>query len=144
MGVYVYFVRGPHREKANCMGFDIQLCLARYPGIALSDSPDIPKVFLEYVGVQLGTSIIKFENYGKGKKTLLNNFTAIFTHYNYQECTLSNLSYLKKILEDTVKENFDKLYLLKSADQEFRSKEFCCPMLLKLSVLLFRLEQLMN
>ncbi|MGM0169680.1 hypothetical protein IGI39_004727 [Enterococcus sp. AZ135] len=116
-----------HRGEANRMGFGVQLCLARYPGIALSDSLDIPEDFLKYVGAQLGISIIEFENYGKGKNTLLNHLTEICTYYNYQECTWSNLSYLKKILEDIVKENFDEIYLIQSAVQEFRKQRILLP-----------------
>ncbi|WP_445450126.1 Tn3 family transposase [Enterococcus faecalis] len=121
-----------HRGEANRMGFGIQLCLARYPGIALSDSLDIPEDLLKDVGAQLGISIIEFENYGKGKNTLLNHLTEICTYYNYQECTWSNLSYLKKILEDTVKENFDELYLIQSAVQEFRKHRILLPDLIEI------------
>lgn len=116
-----------HRGKANRMGFGVQLCLVRYPGIALSDSLNIPENFLKYIGAQLGISITEFDNYGKGKNTMLNHLTEICTYYNYQECTGSNLSYLKKILEGTVKENFDELYLIQSAVQELRKRRILLP-----------------
>lgn len=116
-----------HRGKANRIGFGVQLCLVRYPGMVLSDSLDIPENLLEYIGAQLGISINEYENYGKGKNTLFNHLTEICTYYNYHECNMSNLSYLKKILADTVKENFDELYLIQSAIQEFRKQRILLP-----------------
>lgn len=78
-----------------------------------------------------GISINEYENYGKGKNTLFNHLTEICTYYNYQECT-SNLSYQKKTLEDIVKENFDELYLIQSAIQEFRKQRTLLPDLIEI------------
>lgn len=119
-----------HRGNANRIGFAVQLCLVRYPGVSLSDNICLSQYFLEYVGAQLGIPIIDYQYYGKGKNTLLNHLSEICDFYNYQEYTILSFNLLKEILEEAVKENFDELYLIQLAIQELRKKRILLPSLI--------------
>lgn len=55
------------RGEENRLGFAIQLCYMRYPGIVMPDFPD--EMVIQYVASQLNTSPENFDNYGKRKNT---------------------------------------------------------------------------
>lgn len=119
-----------HRGNANRIGFAVQLCLVRYPGVSLSDDFFLPQFFLEYIGAQLEIPITEYQYYGKGKNTMLNHLAEICDFYNYQEYTISSFNLLTEILEEAVKENFDELYLIQLAIQELRKNRILLPPLI--------------
>lgn len=119
-----------HRGNANRIGFAVQLCLVRYPGVSLSDDFFLPQFFLEYIGAQLEIPITEYQYYGKGKNTMLNHLAEICDFYNYQEYTISSFNLLIEILEEAVKENLDELYLIQLAVQELRKNRILLPPLI--------------
>lgn len=58
-----------HRGAANRLGFAVQLCCMRYPGIAVSSEQQLPKLFLEYLSDQLDVSPDLWLEYGKRAET---------------------------------------------------------------------------
>jgi len=131
-----------HRGMPNRMGFGVQLCLVRYPGIPLSDDLEIPRYLLEYIGAQLEIPAVEFKNYGKGKNTLFSHLTEICTYYNYQEFTSTSKNELINILEDAVNENFDELYLIQLSIQELRKQRVLLPDLIEIERLIYSTNNL--
>jgi hypothetical protein len=54
-----------HRGAANRLGFAVQLCCMRYPGIAISTEQSLPQIFLEYLADQLEISSELWRAYGR-------------------------------------------------------------------------------
>ncbi|CZF80988.1 Tn3 family transposase [Grimontia marina] len=57
------------RGKHNRLGFAVQLCYLRYPGISLPPDGQPPASLLRYVGEQLQISVNYWANYAKRKTT---------------------------------------------------------------------------
>jgi TnpA family transposase len=58
-----------HRGAANRLGFAVQLCCMRYPGIAISSEQPLPEIFLEYLANQLEVSSEIWSEYGRRQET---------------------------------------------------------------------------
>ena len=58
-----------HRGAANRLGFAVQLCCMRYPGIAISTEQSLPQIFLEYLADQLEISSELWRAYGRRQET---------------------------------------------------------------------------
>ena len=60
------------RGIENRLGFAVQLCYMRYPGISMPENPN--EKVIEYAATQLDISSEFFDNYGKRKKYDLRSF----------------------------------------------------------------------
>ena len=58
-----------HRGAANRLGFAVQLCCMRYPGIAISSEQPLPEIFHEYLANQLEVSSEIWSEYGRRQET---------------------------------------------------------------------------
>ena len=58
-----------HRGAANRLGFTVQLCCMRYPGIAISSEQPLPEIFLEYLADQLEVTSELWTEYGRRQET---------------------------------------------------------------------------
>ena len=82
------------RGEENRLGFAIQLCYMRYPGIVM---PDIPNEFvIQYVASQLNTSPENFDNYGKRKNTFHEHSIELQTVFGFK--LFSSLIYEEQLL----------------------------------------------
>ncbi|WP_028215621.1 Tn3 family transposase, partial [Paraburkholderia mimosarum] len=60
---------GQHRGAANRLGFAVQLCCMRYPGIILGAGIEPPPALLEYVAGQLGIEPMLWKEYARRDQT---------------------------------------------------------------------------
>ena len=58
-----------HRGSANRIGFAVQLCYMRYPGIILNTNEDPHPAVLHFVAAQLSNSSDKWKDYGQRLQT---------------------------------------------------------------------------
>ena len=58
-----------HRGASNRLGFAVQLCCMRYPGIAISSEQPLAEIFLEYLANQLDVSPEIWSEYGRRQET---------------------------------------------------------------------------
>ena len=56
---------GQHRGSENKLGFAIQLCYMRYPGVILSVNDKPPVDMLRMVAQQLKISVERWDSYGQ-------------------------------------------------------------------------------
>lgn len=52
-----------HRGSNNRMGFAVQLCCLRYPGISLTVSDHLPEALLNFIAEQINSSATCWEKY---------------------------------------------------------------------------------
>lgn len=83
-----------HRGEENRLGFAIQLCYMRYPGIVMPDFPD--EMVIQYVASQLNTSPESFDNYGKRKNTFHEHSIELQTVFGFK--LFSSLIYEEQLL----------------------------------------------
>ena len=76
------------RGASNRLGFAVQLCYLRFPGVVLgaNDSPS-PSV-LRVVATQLNTSIEKWAEYGQREQTRREHLVELQTHFGFKPFTL--------------------------------------------------------
>ena len=60
---------GQHRGSENKLGFAIQLCYMRYPGVILSVNDKPPVDMLRMVAQQLKISVERWDSYGQREQT---------------------------------------------------------------------------
>lgn len=58
-----------HRGDANKLGFALQLCLLRYPGIALADDTEVPPELVAWIATHLDVSATAWGDYGAREET---------------------------------------------------------------------------
>ena len=83
-----------HRGAENRLGFAIQLCYMRYPGIVMPDFPD--EMVIQYVASQLNSSPENFDNYGKRKNTFHEHSIELQTVFGFK--LFSSLIYDEQLL----------------------------------------------
>ncbi|MBB5429006.1 TnpA family transposase [Paraburkholderia atlantica] len=60
---------GQHRGAANRLGYAVQLCCMRYPGVTMGAGVEPPPALLEYVAGQLGIEPMLWTEYAKRDQT---------------------------------------------------------------------------
>lgn len=60
-----------HRSSENRLGFAVQLCYMRYPGIMLGENDTPNAEIIEFIADQLAISSEKLKHYGRRKNTIL-------------------------------------------------------------------------
>ena len=76
------------RGASNRLGFAVQLCYLRFPGVVLgaNDSPS-PSV-LRVVAMQLNTSVEKWAEYGQREQTRREHLVELQTHFGFKPFTM--------------------------------------------------------
>lgn len=101
-----------HRGAENRLGFAVQLCYMRYPGMAIPDNPS--REIIEFIAIQLNVSAFLFENYGKRKSTLYEHSLELRTIFGFKFFTQSIYAEQLFQLENLALQT-DKAYLLAHA-----------------------------
>ena len=84
------------RSLENRLGFAIQLCYMRYPGIMLSEN-DIPNIeIIDFIANQLSIPSEKWVLYGSRKNTIHEHRLELQTVFGFKSFTLSH--YRKKLI----------------------------------------------
>ncbi len=78
------------RGPANRLGFAVQLCYLRFPGIILGvDQPPFPPL-LKLVADQIKVGTENWENYGQREQTLREHLVELQTVFGFQPFTMSH------------------------------------------------------
>src|SRR5277367_2904970 len=57
------------RRSINRLGFAVQLCLLRYPGLSMGPAEQPPEAMIAFVADQLGVRHVDFANYAQRDQT---------------------------------------------------------------------------
>jgi TnpA family transposase len=57
------------RRSVNRLGFAVQLCLLRYPGLGTGPAEQLPEALIAFVARQLGVRRVDFANYAQRDQT---------------------------------------------------------------------------
>jgi hypothetical protein len=78
------------RGSANRLGFAVQLCYLRFPGIILGvDQPPFPSL-LKLVANQLKVGVESWEDYGQREQTRREHLVELQTVFGFQPFTMSH------------------------------------------------------
>jgi TnpA family transposase len=89
-----------HRGSANRLGFAIQLCYLRFPGIVLGvDEPPFPAL-LRMVAAQLKVPVESWDAYGQREQTRREHLIELQTAFGFKPFTLSHYRQAVQTLTD--------------------------------------------
>ena len=78
-----------HRGPANRLGFAVQLCYLRFPGIVLgADEPPFPPL-LRMVATQLKVPVESWDEYGQREQTRREHMVELQTVFGFKPFTMS-------------------------------------------------------
>lgn len=86
-----------HRGDANKLGFAIQLCLLRHPGIALADDTDVPPELIAWIATQLDIQATAWGDYGAREETRQEHGREIRT---YLTMSAFGLTDFRRLIDD--------------------------------------------
>ncbi len=103
-----------HRGAANRLGFAVQLCYLRYPGLALGTDQTPAPSLLTFVAAQLKLSAQEWTVYGQREQTRREHLGELQTVFGFQAFTLPHYRQALRWLTEVVLQT-DKGFLLASA-----------------------------
>ncbi|MBY0545567.1 MAG: Tn3 family transposase [Gammaproteobacteria bacterium] len=116
-----------HRGSENRLGFAMQLCYLRYPGVVLGDnnkpSPDV----IEFIAKQLNISPSAWERYGSRKNTFHEHLLELQTIYGFRSFTLSTYREKLAMLEDLAMHTDKGIVLAATLIEQLRGQHILLP-----------------
>jgi len=118
-----------HRKPANRLGFAIQLCYMRYPGVVLgvNDDPFMP--LLAMVAAQLKVSVESWAEYGHRAETRREHFLELQKVFNFQPFTMRHYRPSVYNLDDLVWRTDKGIVLASAMIEELRRQRVLLPAL---------------
>ena len=109
-----------HRGAANRMGFAIQLCYMRYPGIILSINEKPFPPLLNVVADQLKMSADVWDEYGKRDQTRREHLAELQTIFGFQTFSMESYQSFVNSLADLAWQTDKGIVLASALVQSFR------------------------
>ena len=81
---------GQHRGSENKLGFAIQLCYMRYPGVILSVNDKPPVDMLRMVAQQLKISVERWDSYGQREQTRREHINELQKMFGFKLFTMNH------------------------------------------------------
>lgn len=78
-----------HRGSENRLGFAVQLCYMRYPGVMLGSNNQPSPEVIQFISQQLNISPSAWESYGARKNTFHEHLLELQTIYGFRSFTMS-------------------------------------------------------
>lgn len=116
-----------HRGAANRMGFAIQLCYMRYPGIILSINEKPFPPLLNFVADQLKMSANVWDEYGKRDQTRREHLIELQTIFGFQTFAMESYQSCVNSLADLAWQTDKGIVLASALVQSFRSQRILLP-----------------
>ncbi len=88
------------RGDANRLGFAVQLCLLRYPGLSLGKDTTVAEPVVHWVAQQLQINAVAWENYGKREETRREHLLELRSYFGLSPFGLSDFRFLVKSLTE--------------------------------------------
>ena len=116
-----------HRGAANRMGFAIQLCYMRYPGIILSINEKPFPPLLNFVADQLKMSANVWDEYGKRDQTRREHLIELQTIFGFQTFSMESYQSFVNSLADLAWQTDKGIVLASALVQSFRTQRILLP-----------------
>jgi len=116
-----------HRGRANRLGFAIQLCYMRYPGIILGYSEEPFPPLLNMVAKQLGIKTDHWKDYGQREQTRREHLVELKSIFSFTSFRSSNHHGAVKILDDIARGTDKGMILATTLVKYFRSNKILLP-----------------
>jgi TnpA family transposase len=118
-----------HRGAANRLGFAIQLCYLRFPGIVLGvDEPPLPAL-LRMVAAQLHVPVEHWDAYGHREQTRREHLVELQRAFGFKPFTLSHYRQTVQTLTDLAWQTDKGLVLARTLIENLRRQSIILPAL---------------
>jgi len=119
-------IRQLHSDS-NRLGFAIQLCYIRYPGLLLGSDETPPPHLLRFVADQMNISVDAWSNYGKRGQTRREHLVKIQSVFNFKTFTVSHRKPAVESILETAKQTDKGIDLAATMVQRLRNKSILLP-----------------
>ena len=114
-----------HRGSENRLGFAIQLCYMRYPGVVMPDTPS--EKVIDFIADQLGISPEKFDDYGKRKNTIYDHSVELQSIFGFSLFTTTTYIEQLSLLENAALKTDKGIVLATILIGNLRAKKILLP-----------------
>jgi len=117
------------RGPANRLGFAVQLCYLRFPGVILGvDEPPFPPL-LKLVADQLKVSVESWDEYGQREQTRREHLVELQTVFGFQPFTMSHYRQAVHTLTDLAMQTDKGIVLASTLVEHLRRQSIILPAL---------------
>lgn len=116
-----------HRGAANRLGFAVQLCYMRYPGIIFPVNQNPDPSLLKFVCDQLNVNQDEWENYSGRAETRREHLLAIQSAFGFKPFTMHSYKPAVEGLGTTAFQTDKGIVLAKELIEKFRSRKILLP-----------------
>lgn len=115
------------RGEANRLGFAVQLCLLRYPGIALAEDTEVPPEVVAWLASHLAVSPEGWGEYGTREETRQEHGREIRAYLGMSAFGIAGFRQLVEHVSDVAAQTDKGLVLVESARDFLRAKKVALP-----------------
>lgn len=116
-----------HRGSHNRLGFAVQLCCLRYPGISFTFSDHLPGELLNFIAEQINSSADCWEKYAKRHQTRREHLMEIQHLFHFQSFSLDKKKESVDFLAELALQTDNGLVLAKALIEELRRQKIILP-----------------
>lgn len=116
-----------HRGAANRLGFAIQLCYMRHPGIVLGVGQQPFPPLLSFVAEQIGISVESWEEYGQREQTRREHLIELQTIFGFKLFTISHYRPMVETLTDLALQTDKGIVLASALIENLRKQQIGLP-----------------
>ncbi|MDD3596291.1 Tn3 family transposase [Sulfuricurvum sp.] len=116
-----------HRGAANRLGFAVQLCCMRYPGIAISSEQSIPDIFLEYLANQLDVAPEVWSEYGRRQETRREYLLELQSMFDFELFSMKRYDEMIDELHGVAEQTDKGIVIASTLVQNLRRKNILLP-----------------
>lgn len=115
------------RGDANRLGFAIQLCLLRHPGIALAEDTEVAPELISWMASRLAVSIEAWDEYGTREETRQEHGREIRAYLGISAFGIADFRQLVEHVSDVAAHTDKGLLLVKSAMDFLQAQKIALP-----------------
>jgi hypothetical protein len=115
------------RGDANRLGFAVQLCLLRHPGIALADDTEVAPDMVSWLASRVGVSIAAWDKYGTRGETRQEHGREIRAYLGMSAFGIADFRQLVEHVGDVAAQTDKGLLLVESARDFLQAKKVALP-----------------
>lgn len=115
------------RGEANRLGFIIQLCLLRYPGIALAEDIEVPTELVSWLATRLGIPTAAWDEYGTREETRQEHGREIRAYLGMSTFGIADFRQLVEHVGEVAARTDKGLLLVEAARDLLQSRKVALP-----------------
>ncbi|MET4001667.1 MULTISPECIES: Tn3 family transposase [Arthrobacter] len=115
------------RADANRLGFAIQLCLLRHPGIALADDTEVPPEMIDWVAARLAIPAEAWDEYGTRGETRQEHGREIRAYLGMSAFGIKDFRQIVEHVDEVAAQTDKGLVLVEGARDFLRSRKVASP-----------------